>query len=146
MRELAPLLEDATTIELVDWPHQDVPATLYRAGYSVVGHEPDGYKHYEIVDQVPVDPGEGRTFPLDDGRFLLARPLEAMPDVVDIVSVFRPPSEQHDLLRQAIEAGVRVFWVHPGVETAPGLEAMVEEAGMTFVDGVSIVDEVRALG
>ena len=145
MRELARILEDATTIELVDWPHQDVPATLHRAGYSVVGHEPDGYKHYEIVEGVPVDPGEGRSFPLEDGTFLLGRPLDVMPEVVDIVCVFRPPEEQHDLLRQAIEAGIRVFWIHPGVETAPDLAALVEEAGMTFVDGVSIVDAVRAL-
>jgi predicted CoA-binding protein len=68
-----------------------------------------------------------------------------MPDTVDIVSVFRPPEEQHDLLRQAIEAGARVFWVHPGVDTAPELAAMAEAAGLTFVDGVSIVDEVSAL-
>jgi predicted CoA-binding protein len=146
MAQLAPLLESATTIELVDWPHQDVPAVLYRAGFSVVGHEPDGYKLYEIVDETPVDPGEGRTFPLSDGTFLISRPLDVMPEVVDIVSVFRPPAEQPDLLRQAIEAGVRVFWIHPGVDTASGLQAMVEEAGMTFVDGVSIVDAVRALG
>ena len=144
--DLRPFLEDATTIELVDWPHQDVPAALYCAGYLVLGHEPDGYKLYEIEDEVPVDPGEGRAFPLADGRVLVSRPLETMPETIDIVSVFRPPAEQHDLLRLAIEAGARVFWVHPGVETAPDLEAMVEAAGMVFVDGRSIVDEVAALG
>jgi predicted CoA-binding protein len=146
MTDVGPLLESATTIELVDWPHQDVPATLYRAGYSVVGHEPDGFKLYEIVDEVPIDPGDGRTFPLEDGTFLISRPLDVMPEIIDIVNVFRPPAEQHDLLRQAIEAGVRAFWIHPGVDTAGDLEVMVEEAGMIFVDGVSIVDAVRALG
>jgi hypothetical protein len=146
MDDLRPLLEDATTIELVDWPHQEVPAALYRAGYLVLGHEPDGFKVYEIEDTAPDDPGDGRTFPLDDGRLLISRPLDVMPDTVDIVSVFRPPAEQHDLLRQAIEAGARVFWVHPGVDTAPELAAMTEAAGMVFVDGVSIVDEVQALG
>ena len=144
--DLRPYLERATTIELVDWPHQDVPATLHRAGYCVLGHEPDGYKLYEIEDEAPIDPGEGRTFPLADGTVLISRPLETMPDTIDIVSVFRPPAEQHDLLRLAIEAGAWVFWVHPGVETASDLEEMVEAAGMVFVDGRSIVDEVRALG
>jgi predicted CoA-binding protein len=140
------ILEDATTIELVDWPHQEVPAVLHLAGYQVLGHEPDGFKVYEVEDAAPVDPGDGRAFPLEDGRVLVSRPLEVMPESVDIVSVFRPPAEQHDLLRQAIEAGARVFWVHPGVETAPDLAALTEAAGMTFVDGVSIVDAVRALG
>ncbi len=145
MTELQSLLEDATTIELVDWPHQEVPAALFRAGYNVLGHEPDGYKIYEIVHQSPVDPGEGRTFPLADGALLISRPLDVMPETVDIVSVFRPPEEQADLLRQAIEAGARAFWIHPGVETAPDLAALVEAAGMLFVDAVSIDDAVRDL-
>jgi predicted CoA-binding protein len=146
MDHVSRILEDTTTIELVDWPHQEVPAVLHLAGYLVVGHELDGFKVYEVEAVAPVDPGDGRAFPLDDGRLLISRPLETMPETVDIVCVYRPPSEQHDLLRQAIEAGARTFWVHPGVETAPDVAAMTEAAGMTFVDGVSIVDAVRALG
>jgi predicted CoA-binding protein len=143
--ELRPLLEDATTIELVDWPDPGVPAALLRTGYTVLGHEPDGYKEYEIVAAPPVDPGDGRTFPLGDGTLLLSRPVETMPEVVHIVNVFRPPEEQLHILQEAARAGVRVFWVHPGIPTAPGLAAVAEEHRMILVDGVSIVDAVREL-
>jgi hypothetical protein len=143
--DLRRLVEDAGTIELVDWPHQDLPATLHRAGYDVVGHEQDGYKRYEVVDEPPVDAGEGRAFPLADGSFLVGRNVDTMPETVAIVVVFRPPAEQQDLLRQAVAGGARVFWIHPGIATAPGLDAMVEEAGLVFVDGVSILDVVGGL-
>ncbi|MDQ1375259.1 MAG: uncharacterized protein QOJ09_2597 [Actinomycetota bacterium] len=140
--DLRRIVEDAGTIELVDWPHADLPATLHRAGYDVVGHEPDGYKRYEVVAEPPVDPGEGRAFPLADGSFLVGRTVDTMPDNVAIVVVFRPPAEQPDLLRQAVEAGARVFWIHPGIETAPDLEDMTDAAGLVFVDGMSILDFV----
>ncbi|MEY2567753.1 MAG: uncharacterized protein QOE35_2282 [Actinomycetota bacterium] len=140
--DLRRIVEGAGVIELVDWPDASVPATLHRAGYDVVGHEPDGYKRYEIADAPPVDPGEGRAFPLADGSFLVGRNVDELPDDVAIVVVFRPPAEQPDLLRQAREAGARVFWIHPGIETAEGLEDLTEEAGLVFVDRVSILDFV----
>ena len=143
--DLRRIVGDAGTIELVDWPQQDLPATLHRAGYEVLGHEPDGYKRYEVVDAAPVDPGEGRAFPLADGSFLIGRPVEdiELPDAITIVVVFRPPNEQPGLLRHAVDVGARVFWIHPGVETADGLEDLVEEAGLILVDHVSILDVIE---
>jgi len=144
--DLRRIVADAGTIELVDWPHQDVPAALHRAGYEVLGHEPDGYKRYEIVPEPPIDPGEGRAFPLADGTFLLGRAVEdiELPDAISIVVVFRPPDEQPALLQHAVDVGARVLWIHPGIETAEGLEEQADEAGLFFVEHVSILDLVEA--
>jgi len=84
------LLESATTVEFIDWPHQDVPGTLIRAGYSVVGHEPDGYRTYVIDDKEPA----GRVFPLTGGGYLVSHLRDTLPERVDIVNTFRPAEEQ----------------------------------------------------
>jgi hypothetical protein len=84
VEHLRALLEGASTIELVDWPSQEVPATLLRAGYRVVGHEPDGFKSYVIVDDDP----EGRVFPLAARTVAKAAGLTFV-DGVDIAQAVR---------------------------------------------------------
>ena len=140
MEHLRALLESATTIELVDWPHQDVPATLIRAGYAVVGHEPDGYKTYVIVEQEP----DGRLFPVTGG-YLTSSPLDALPDAVDIVNTFRPADEQPEIARGAIAAGARALWIQQGESTSAEARGIVEAAGLIFIDGVDIAVAVRDL-
>jgi hypothetical protein len=144
MTDLRALLEGAKTIELVDWPHPDVPATLDRAGYLVVGHEPDGYKHYEVVVD-PADAAAGRSFPLDDGAYLVCRPLGVLPDRIDIVNTFRPAEEQPDIVREALKIGARVIWLEPGQATSAEARKIAEDAGATFIDGVGIAETVRGL-
>ena len=141
MEHLRAALEGATTIELIDWPHQDVPATLLRAGYVVVGHEPDGYKTYLIVEDEP----EGRVFPVAGG-YLTSTPLDALPGTIDIVNTYRPADEQPDIARGAIAVGARVLWIQPGEATSEEARTIAERAGLTFVEGVDIAAAVRELG
>ena len=140
MEQLRALLESATTIELIDWPHQDVPATLIRAGYSVIGHEPDGYKTYLVVEQEPA----GRVFPVAGG-YLTSTPLDALPDAIDIVNTFRPADEQPEIARGAIAVGARALWIQPGESTSEEARGIAEGAGLTFIDGVDIAGAVRDL-
>lgn len=142
MEHLRPLLEAATTIELIDWPHQDVPATLIRAGYSVVGHEPDGYKTYLIVSAEPA----GRLFPITGGGYLTGEPLDALPDRVEIVNTYRPADEQPDIARGTIELGANALWVQPGESVSDEARSIVEAAGLQFIEGIDIAEAVRTLG
>ena len=141
MEQLRPLLEAAKTIELIDWPNQEVPATLIRAGYRVLGHEPDGFKTYVIVDDEPT----GRLFPLDGGGFLTSTPLDALPDGIEIVNTYRPAEEQEEIARGAIAIGAQVLWIQPGESTSDQARAIAESAGLVFVDGVDIAQAVREL-
>jgi hypothetical protein len=141
VEHLRSLLETATTIELVDWPHQDVPATLIRAGYDVVGHEPDGFRRYEIVDEQP----PGRLFPLTDGGYLGSEKLAALPTGIDIVNTYRPAEEQPGIARGAVETCARAFWVQPGEDSSDEARSITQAAGLVFVDGVDIAQAVREL-
>jgi hypothetical protein len=145
MVDLRALLEAAQTIELVDWPHQDVPATLFRAGYTVVGHEPSSLMSY-VVAAEPLEASIGRSFPLADGSYLQSVPIAALPERVDIVNTYRPAEEQPDIVHTAIALGARTFWVQPGETTSQDARQIATAAGLAFVDGVCIADTVRELG
>lgn len=142
MDQLEQLLRDAKTIELVDWPGADVPATLHRAGYLVVGHEPDGFKRYHVAAEA----GGSRSFALADGAFLISDAIPALPEKVDIVGTYRPPEEQLEIARDAARIGARVFWIEPGEGTSDEARAFATQAGMQFVEGEGIADAVRRLG
>ena len=141
MEHLRSVLEATTTVELIDWPHQDVPATLIRAGYRVVGHEPDGFKTYVIVDDEPA----GRLFLLEGGGFLTSTPLDSLPALIEIVNTYRPAEEQAEIARGAIEIGAKVLWIQPGEGTSAEAREIAEAAGLVFVEGVDIAKAVRDL-
>jgi len=142
MEHLRTLLESATTVEFIDWPHQDVPGSLIRAGYSVVGHEPDGYRTYVIDDREP----DGRVFPLAGSGYLVSQLRDALPERVDIVNTFRPAEEQADIARGAIEIGAKALWIQPGESVSADARDIAESAGLGYVEGVDIAEAVRTLG
>jgi ribosomal protein S16 len=141
MDRLERLLREARTIELVDWPDPDVPATLHRAGYLVLGHEPDGFKHYHVSD----DGGEGDCFALADGSFLVSSAIPQLPERIDIVGTYRPPDEQFEIARAAVKIGARGFWVEPGEGTSDEARSLVTEAGLEWIEGEGIAAAVRRL-
>jgi predicted CoA-binding protein len=145
MATVRELLETASIIELVDWPNQEVPATLFRAGYSVVGHEPRGYQSYMVAPS-PAKDTSIRSFPLADGAHLVSYPIDALPSGIDIVNTYRPAEEQPDIARGAILLGARAFWVQPGEKTSDEARKIAIGAGLVFIDGVCIAETVRKLG
>ena len=137
------LLADATTVLLIDWSHQEVPAMLIRAGFTVLGDEPDGHKRYEIAPE-PIDATIGRSFPLSSA-FLVCRPLPELPESIDIVNTFRPAVEHPEIAEMAVDAGARILWFQPATGDSPEAREIAAAAGLVVIDGVGIEQIVGEL-
>ena len=142
MDEVERMLREARTIALYDWPGPEMPATLHRAGYLVVGHEPDGAKHYHVsaVSEGP------NACPLGDGTFLESSPLERLPENVDIVAAYRPPDEQLGIAREAARLGAKCYWLEPGAGSSEEARSFAMDAGMAFIEGEGLAAAVTRLG
>jgi predicted CoA-binding protein len=140
------ILRSADSVLLVDWPSRDVPETLVRAGYQVFvkgGPGPDDYTAQELR-----------------GGEVLARPVGRPPEHADLVYSYRPTGELPDVVAIALQVGATAVWHQSGRDSAgaddprgfwlPRAEvqearAIVESAGLTYVDGRYIADAVRGL-
>jgi len=145
--EAGQILRETGSILIVDWPSKDVPETLARAGYTVLvkgGPEPDNYSAYEVRD----------------GEVVSRRTGEA-PAGVDLVYSYRPVEELPGIAAMAQRLGARAVWVQSGVASdgtkAPdgcwmdraaseAARAVVESAGLAYIDAPYIADEVRSRG
>jgi predicted CoA-binding protein len=126
MTDYHELLATATSFLLIDWPDRDVPDTLARHGYRVVaadGPRDDEYNAYELAD------GEVRI-----------RPVDAPPQMVDIVYAYRPLSELERILERARALNARAVWLQSG---SPQAREIVERAGLLYVDSPYLPDAVR---
>jgi len=97
-----------------DWKDAHrIPRYLQQAGYRIL----------------PVNPNQNR---------ILGEPacgsLEELPGAVDMVLIFRPPSEAATVARAAIGTGAKVLWFEPGTATDEATR-IAEEAGMAVVKG-----------
>ena len=147
MTEAGQILRETSSILVVDWPSKDVPETLTLAGYTVLvkgGPEPDNYWAYEVRD----------------GEVVPRRTGEA-PAGVDLVYSYRPVEELPGIAAMAQGLGARVVWFQSGVASdgtkAPdgcwmdqaasqAARAVVESAGLVYIEAPYIADEVRSRG
>lgn len=131
-------------ILVVDWPSREVPEALARAGYGVVVHGgpgPEDYTAWELVDDVVVERHVGRP-----------------PERADVVYTYRPLAELAEIVDQARALGAATVWVQSGLATggekdpagcwlsdadAATARAVVEAAGLAYVDHPPIVDAIR---
>lgn len=141
------ILRTTSCVLLVDWPSKDVPETLARAGYDVTvkaGPRRDDYSAYDVA-----------------GDQVVTRRLGRPPDRVDLAYVHRPLGELEGIVAMVSALGARALWYQSGVDTtgAPDsrgcwlpdarsrrARALVEAAGMTYLDDTYIADCVRELG
>ena len=126
MTDYRELLASATSVLLIDWPDRDVPDTLARYGFRVCssdGPRDDQYSAYELV-----------------GGQVRVRPLDAPPDMVDIVYAHRPLTELERIVEQARALNSRAVWLQTG---SPDARAVVERAGLIYIDSPYIADAVR---
>jgi hypothetical protein len=149
MTDATSVLAAAHTFLLVDWPTREVPDALALAGFEVVAHGgpgPGDYFAYEVVDGAVVE------------RRVGAPPVQA-----DVVWTFRPLDELPEIVEAAVSVGARVVWVHSGLaaagecgekdptgcwlpaDAAAGARAMVEAAGLEYLDQPYVADAVRHL-
>jgi len=129
-QQLRDLLANAGTIAVVgassdrDRPSFGVMKTLMAAGYRVI----------------PVNPHEDRILGLT------AYPsLDAVPERVDIVDVFRRPEDTPPIAVEAVKIGARALWLQLGI-TNDEAETIAERAGLTVVADLCIGKTVARLG
>jgi len=147
MTDAETILRAAESILVVDWPTEELPETLARAGYVVVvkgGPGPNDYVEYAAI--------EGGSFRL--------RPL-GRPDRVDLVHVFRPIEELPGFVELAVELGATAIWYLSGLapdgtrdpagcwlpaDRSAEARRIVESAGLTYVERPLILEAIRGAG
>ena len=128
------LLRSAHSVLVIDWPSRDVPDSLALAGLTVVAHEGPGdedYVRYEV----------------EDGAVVVG-PRGPAPAQADLVYTFRPVEELPEILATARSLGAKAIWtqfVAPSDEDARRARALVESAGLTYIDSPSIAYAARSL-
>ena len=147
MSAVEAILAGARSFLVVDWPTRDVPDTLAGAGYEVVVHGgpgPEDYTAYEVAGGEVVERRVGRP-----------------PAHADVVYTFRPLEELPEIVATAQAVGAGTVWVQSGLSAAgvkdpegcwmppgaaAGARALVEAAGLAYVDQPYIAGAVRARG
>ena len=115
--EIQKIMEEAKTIASVGLsanaskPSHGIGAYLLSQGYRVVPVNP---KEDSILGQ--------KSFPN----------LEAIPETIDVVQIFRPSEDVPPIVEQAIRAGAKAIWMQQGI-AHEGAAAMAEAAGLTVV-------------
>lgn len=139
------------TVLLVDWPSQDVPRALLAEGFEVVSANfaagtASAYSLAGADGEASSPDGQGET-PAPDREgdaALLIRRLEATPQRVDVLAVFRPQDEHARAVRNAMDLGVRVVWVQRGTLSDEARE-MAAGAGIAVIEDVSMADALQQL-
>jgi hypothetical protein len=121
------LLRDATSVYVIDWPSRDIPDTLARAGIDTLVH---GGPRPDHVDRFVVG---------DDGGITITK-FGRPPERADFVFTHRPVDEIDRIIEAATTVGARAIW---STTSSPEAKAAVEAAGLVFIDGPDLADEVR---
>jgi alkanesulfonate monooxygenase SsuD/methylene tetrahydromethanopterin reductase-like flavin-dependent oxidoreductase (luciferase family) len=105
-------------------PAHAIPAYLQSQGYRIV----------------PVNPRGGELF--GDRVYRSLRDVDVPVDVID---VFRPPTEAEEVAREAIALGAKTLWFQPGTHTSEAVR-LASRAGLTVVWGLCMGATHGALG
>jgi predicted CoA-binding protein len=101
------------------------------------------YMQSEGYDIIPVNPRYAGEKLL--GQMVYAS-LEDIPHPVDIVDVFRKPSETPAVAQSAIDIGAKVLWLQLGVENEEAGQ-MARAAGLDFVEDRCVkIEHARFFG
>jgi predicted CoA-binding protein len=72
--------------------------------------------------------------------------LDQVPELIDIVDVFRRPEHTPAVARDAVAAGARTLWLQLGI-ASPEARAIAEQAGLRYVEDRCLkVEHARLLG
>jgi len=129
MASIAEILRQARTIAVVGlsgkpWrPSYGVAGYLQRAGYRIIPVNP---KESEVLGE--------KAYPS----------LEAIPERVDIVNVFRRSEFVPEIVEAAIRIGARVVWLQEGVRHDEAAEK-ARQAGLDVIQDRCILKEHRRL-
>jgi uncharacterized protein len=125
----AELLRSARTIAVVGLsssrmrPSYGVTQYMQRAGYKIV----------------PVNPEETEVL----GEKAYAS-LDAVPDKIDIVNIFRRPERVPEVVEAAIRVGAKAVWMQTGISHSEAAEA-ARRAGLEVIEDRCIMVDHRRL-
>ncbi|HVW95130.1 MAG TPA: CoA-binding protein [Mucilaginibacter sp.] len=121
------ILKNAKTILLVDWPTEEVPLSLLKAGFMVISYSPHKYSLISYESNYATDK-------------LVYSDLETAPGEVDIVNIFRPENEHPEIItRHVLPLRAKTVWLHPPV-TSNATAKLVKKQNLTFVEGCDIAE------
>jgi uncharacterized protein len=81
------------------------------------------------LEVVPINPTAGEI------EGLAAAPnLSSLPAPVDGISVITPPKITEQVVKEAIDLGIKHIWLQPGAESQAAIEA-AERAGVNLISG-----------
>jgi hypothetical protein len=139
------VLKAAKSALVIDWPSEEVPESLARAGMHVVVRGGPGPTDYSV-------------WTWENGR-LVTRPLGRAPDQADVVYSYRPLSELPGIVDLARTLHAKAVWTQSGVcaegrkdprgcwlSTADleSARTLVEAAGMTHFATPYIIECLRS--
>lgn len=119
--------------------------TIATVGFSRSPSKPSHYVPKYLADHgyevIPVNPYA------DEINGAKAYPdLDAIPQAVDLVQIFRPSADVPPHVDQAIEIGAKVVWMQQGIRHEPAA-TKAREAGLEVVmDKCMMVEHRRLLG
>jgi hypothetical protein len=139
-----------STVLLVDWPSQQVPRTLAASGFAVlsanfVAGTASSYS-LGVPGETPAERHDTELLAPDhpgDAPLLISR-LDAMPEHVDAVALYRPPEEHAAITQRAVALGATVLWVQRG-SLSDDARQIAAVAGVSIVEDLSLTDALRAL-
>lgn len=135
------ILKKAETILLVDWPDQNVPRSLVKAGLMVFGFSPEGYSGAGVVSRQP-EKAEGiSVFPprKDESGYLVFEACDR-PVSADIVCIYRPEAEHEQILKNhVLPFGAKIIWLQPPV-TSSAIKQSAAANGVTIIEGIDIAE------
>src|SRR5262245_38731189 len=96
MNSIERLLEEADEVLLIDWPGEDCPRSMLRAGFTGFGQEPSGWLRYEL-----------------NHRQLQKHSMASPPAHADLVFCYRPVEELPDYWKPHGSLVPRFFGINP---------------------------------
>src|ERR1019366_400885 len=130
MSQISEILRNARTIAVVG-----LSGKRYRPSYGVAEYmQRSGYRI------IPVNPLEQQV--LGETSY---PDLDAVPDTIDIVDIFRRPEFVPEIVEAAIRKGAKVIWMQEGVIHEDAARRAME-AGLTVVMDRCILKDHRRLG
>ena len=128
--QIKSLLAESTTIAVVgmspksERPSNSVAEYLMAQGYRVI----------------PVNPGHGEILGLT-----CYPNLDAIPESIDIIDIFRKSSEVGPVVDQAVEIGVRAVWMQLGIINEQGAGRALSAGLVTIMDRCLKVEHSRLI-
>ena len=134
---------------IVDWPSQDVPRELIAAGFDVFSANlaAGTASRYSIGERsAPQDTDGVEVLPpqRDGDPPLIISRLDAIPDHVDVVALYRPAEEHARIAQRAVDLGARMVWVQLGA-LADDARRIAASAYIAVIENTSIEDAIHSL-